>query len=168
MMYPDRHSEDSGLGDRIERTEPIGRDPRVEVYADERISNRDGLRDERTLGDLFSELTRDTRTLVRQEIDLARTEITDKASKAGKHAGYVAAGALVAYAGLIVLLMGVAYLLATILPLWLATVIIGAIVIGVGYAFLQTGMDGFKKTDFRLARTQESLQEDKQWIKEQI
>ncbi|HET6569351.1 MAG TPA: phage holin family protein [Rhodothermales bacterium] len=168
MMYPDRFSENAGPGDRIERTEPIGRGPRVDIYADDRPVHRGGLRDDQSLGQLFSELTRDTRTLVRQEIDLARTEITSKASKAGKSIGYIAAGGLVAYAGLIVLLMGVAYLLAVVLPLWLATVIIGAIVIGVGYAFLQTGLDGLKKTDFRLARTQETLQEDKQWIKEQI
>lgn len=168
MMYPDRDFERYGPGDRIDTAEPIGRDPRVEVYTERVGARRDGLTEERSLGELFSELTRETRTLVRQEIDLARTEITDRASKAGKNIGYVAAGGFVAYAGLIVLLMGISYLLAVVLPLWLATVIVGVVVIGVGYAFLQKGLDGLKKTDFRLARTQETLQEDKRWIKEQI
>jgi hypothetical protein len=164
-MYPE---------DRIQRpmlegnevTEPIGRTANVGTY------RGDGIRvehhDDRSLGELFSELTRETQTLVRQEIELARTELTDRAKKAGVNAGFIGAGGAVAYAGFIVLMMGVAYLLATLMPLWLATVIVGLVVIGVGYMAIQKGMKGLKQTNFKLERTAVTLKEDKQWIKEEL
>ncbi len=49
-------------------------------------------RDERTLGELFSELAQETTTLVREEVNLAKAEMGEKASRAGKHAGFLAAG----------------------------------------------------------------------------
>ncbi len=50
-------------------------------------------RDERTLGELFSELAQETSTLVRQEVNLAKTEMSQKASRVGKDVGFLAAGA---------------------------------------------------------------------------
>jgi hypothetical protein len=167
MMYPERPTDEPV--DRFETTEPIGRSPRVQVFHEESAVERGTThRDERSLGELFSELTRETRTLVRQELELAKTEATEKAKKAGKDIGIMAAGGFVAYAGFIVLLIGIAYLLAVVLPLWLATVIVGAIAAGAGYALLQKGMSAFQKESFGLDRTTETLQEDKRWIKEQI
>ena len=51
-------------------------------------------RDDRSLGELFSELTQETRTLVRQEVDLAKSEMSQKASRLGKDIGFLAAGGL--------------------------------------------------------------------------
>ncbi len=167
MMYPERRTDEPG--EHYETTEPIGRTPRVQVFHEEtQAERRPPHREERSLGELFSELTRETRTLIRQEIELARTEATEKAKKAGKNIGFVAAGGFVAYAGFIVLLMGVAYLLAVALPLWLATVIVGAIVAGIGYALFKKGMSALQKESYSLERTKETLQEDKQWISEQM
>jgi hypothetical protein len=167
MMQPDRRTDE--LGDRYETTEPIGREPRVQVFHEEAAIGRETPhKDERSLGDLFSELTRETRTLVRQEIELAKTEATEKAKKAGKDVGFMAAGGFVAYAGFIVLLMGLAYLLSSVIGLPLATILVGALAAGVGYALFKKGMEAFQKESFGLDRTKETLQEDKQWIKEQI
>jgi Putative Actinobacterial Holin-X, holin superfamily III len=49
-------------------------------------------RDDRSLGELFSELAQETSTLVRQEVTLAKIELTHKASTAGRHVGILAAG----------------------------------------------------------------------------
>ena len=49
-------------------------------------------KDERSLGDLFSELAAETGTLVRQEVALAQVEITEKATAVGKNVGYLAVG----------------------------------------------------------------------------
>src|SRR5918998_1553218 len=51
-----------------------------------------GPRDDRSLGELFTELAQETSTLVRQEVNLAKTEMSQKASTAGRHAGVLAAG----------------------------------------------------------------------------
>lgn len=124
--------------------------------------------EDRTLGDLFTDLTRDFRTLVRQEIDLAKTESTEKAKKAGKHVAFIGAGGFVAYAGFIAIVFAVAYLLGEVMPLWLSTLLVGAAVTLAGYMLIQSGLKGLKHTDFSLKRTAETLKEDKQWLKEEM
>ncbi len=56
-------------------------------------------RGERSVGELFAELSRDMATLVRQEVHLAKTEVSQKASQMGKDIGFLAVGGAVAYAG---------------------------------------------------------------------
>jgi len=41
-------------------------------------------RGDRSLGELFSELSQETNTLIRQEVNLAKTEMSQKASRVGK------------------------------------------------------------------------------------
>jgi hypothetical protein len=60
--------------------------------------------DERTLGEMFAELSRETRTLVQQELQLAKTELTEKASKMGKGVGLLVGGGLIAYGGLLAII----------------------------------------------------------------
>jgi hypothetical protein len=54
-----------------------------------------------SLGDLLGEVTRDVSTLMRQEIELAKAELTDSAKKAGKGAGLFGGAA---YGGMMTLL----------------------------------------------------------------
>ena len=77
-------------------------------------------RDDRSLGELFTELAQETSTLVRQEVNLAKTAMRQKASTAGRHAGVLAAGGALAYAGLLAILAAVVVLLDTVMPLWLS------------------------------------------------
>jgi hypothetical protein len=124
-------------------------------------------RDDRSIGDLFKELMHETRTLVRQELHLARTEAEDKVTKAGRHARYMAVGGLVAYAGFLALVAALGYLLGTFLPLWLGFLIAGAAVLLVGGVFYQKGRQGIRTIHFSLERTAETLQEDTLWIKQE-
>ena len=55
-------------------------------------------RDDRSLGELFAELSRETTTLMRQELALATTEMTHKASRVGKDIAFLAVGATMVYA----------------------------------------------------------------------
>ncbi len=127
-----------------------------------------GAADNRSLGDLFSELTHETRTLIRQEIELARTELTEKASKASRNAAYIGAGGAVAYIGINLLAFSLAFLLGSFMPVWLGFLIAGVIIALAGYLMAKKGIETLKKADFSLERTSESLKEDKQWIKEEI
>ncbi len=63
--------------------------------------------DERSIGELLAQLSQETAELVRREVRLAETEMTQKAYRAGKNAGFVAAGGAVAYAGLLAVVAGV-------------------------------------------------------------
>ena len=124
-------------------------------------------RDDRSLGELFSELAQETTTLVRHEVNLAKVEMTEKASRAGKHVGFLAAGGAVAYAGLLAILAGVIFLLNAVMPLWLAALLIGLVVAVVGYLLVRRGLNALKREDFAPRQTMETLKEDQQWAKDQ-
>jgi hypothetical protein len=124
-------------------------------------------RDNRSLGELFSELAQETSTLVRQEVNLAKTEMSQKASSAGKHVGILAAGGALAYAGLLAILAGVIALLNDVMPLWAAALLVGIVVAVVGYLLVRRGLDALKREDFTPRETIETLKEDQQWAKDQ-
>jgi len=124
---------------------------------------------ERSLGDLFGDLARDIGTLVSQEMTLARTELTEKASQVGKDVAFLAAGGLVAYAGLLAIIAAVIVFIAERgVPLWASALIVGAIVAAVGYLLVQRGISALRRQDLTPRQTIASLKEDTQWAKEQI
>jgi xanthine/uracil permease len=124
-------------------------------------------RDDRSLGELFAELAQETSTLVRQEVNLAKTEMSQKASRAGKHAGILAAGGAVAYAGLLAILAAVIVLLDNVMPLWLSALLVGLVVAAVGYVLVRRALDALKREDFAPRETMETLKEDQRWAKDQ-
>lgn len=165
MAIPDPHRSppDGQLAARSERPlprpAPPPRGPRVAPPSDEL--------DNRSVGDLVRELVTEVRTLVRQEVQLAKTEAKTKARRAGKYVGLAAAGGFVAYAGFIALVMAFAFMLSTVMPLWLGFLIVSLVVLIIGYAVVMAGLKGLRNTDFSLERTAETLQEDKLWMKQE-
>src|SRR5688500_20246716 len=92
-----------------------------------RAEQMDAQRDDRSLGQLFGDLTRQLGTLVRKEIELARTEMTTRVTTVGRDAAMLGAGGALAYAALLVALIAVALLLIDIgLTPWLAFLIVAA------------------------------------------
>jgi len=126
------------------------------------------VRQEASLGELFSELSQEASTLIRQEVQLAKAEVTRKASQAGREVAFVAAGGFVAYGGFLALIAAAILGVAEFLPLWLAALLIGVIVAGAGYLILQKGLNGLKEINPAPRRTIESLKEDKEWLKQQV
>ena len=75
--------------------------------------------DDRSLGQMFAELSRETRTLIQQEIQLAKTELTEKASRMTKGAALIVGGGLLAYGGLLAVVAAIVLvLIAAGLPAW--------------------------------------------------
>src|SRR3954453_4403476 len=116
----------------------------------------DKIREERSLGELFSDLSRETSTLVRHEVDLARTEITQKASKVGKDVGTLAVGGAIAYAGFLAILAAVIIILASFIPWWLSALIVGLVVAVIGYFLVQKGLNDLKRQDMAPKQTIET------------
>jgi Putative Actinobacterial Holin-X, holin superfamily III len=125
-------------------------------------------KDDRSLGELFSELAQDTSTLVRKEVQLAKTEMSQKASRVGKDVGFLAVGGAVAYAGLLAVLAGVIVLLGQVIHMWLSALLVGLVVAGVGYFLVRRGLDALKREDLAPRQTIETLKEDQQWAKDQM
>ena len=124
-------------------------------------------RDDRSIGELFAELAQESATLVRQEVQLAKEEMTQKASRVGKDVGFLAAGGAVAYAGLLAILAGVIFLLNAVMPLWLSALLVGIAVAAVGYFLVRKGLDALKREDLAPRETINTLKEDKEWAKDQ-
>lgn len=124
-------------------------------------------RDQRSLGELFSELANDTSTLVRQEIQLAKTEMTQKASSAGRDAGMIGAGGALAYAGLLAIIAAIIIGLGQLIPMWLSALIVGVVILIIAYVLIRRGQNGLKNLNPLPEQTIETLNEDKEWAKEQ-
>lgn len=120
--------------------------------------------DERSLGELFAELSRETGVLVRKEVELATTEMTAKAKVAAGHASLVAAGGALVHAGLLVLLAAFVIGLAQLgLQPWLAALLIAALTMVVGVVLVNTGLGHLRHTSIKPAQTIETLKETATW-----
>jgi len=120
--------------------------------------------EERSIGELFAELSRETGTLVRKELELATTEITGKARVAGVHVGTIAAGGALAHAALLVLLAAVVIGLAQLgIEPWLSALIVAIGTGAVGYMLVQKGLANLRRTNVTPTNTIESLKETATW-----
>ena len=126
------------------------------------------VRDERSLGDLFSDLSRETTTLVRQEVQLAKAELTQSATEAARGIGMLVAGA-VAYAGLFFLLLAIVFgLIEAGWDAWLSALVVGLVVVAIGAILVLRARESLKPANLAPRRTIETLKEDQEWAKEQI
>lgn len=127
-----------------------------------------GQQDSRSLGELFSALATDTSTLVRQEVELAKTELTQKATRVGKDIGFLLAGGAVAYAGFLAILAAIAIGLGQLgVPWWLAALLVGLVVAGIGGFLVMRGLSALRQETPLPERTVETLKEDVEWAKAQ-
>jgi putative superfamily III holin-X len=124
---------------------------------------------ERSIGELFGQLTQDMTLLVRQEVQLARTEMSDKLSRFTNNLVSVLAGGFVAYVGGLALVAALILAIRDLANISLAfsALIVGAVLAIVGYIMLQRGLKELKRVDLAPRRTVETLKDDVQWAKEQ-
>jgi hypothetical protein len=134
------------------------------------MQSRNELRrtDERPLGELFSDLVSETTTLVRNEVALAKVEITQKATKAGRNIGSLVIGGAIGYAALLAFCAALILLLARVMPDWLAALIVGAVVGAISWLLIGKAISALRNMQLKPEETVESIKEDAQWIKEQI
>lgn len=124
---------------------------------------------EPTLGELFTSLTEDFSTLVRSEIKLAKAETMESVSTATRGAGMMAAGGFVAYAGLLIVLMGIAVLVGQAIgSYWLGALLIGVLTLGVGAVIFFSGRSAIKEVNLTPDKTIESIKDDARMVKEQL
>lgn len=135
-------------------------------------------KDDRSLGDLFSELAKETSTLVRQEVALAQSEITRKATVVGTQIGSLVVGGVIALLAALTLLgalvIGVAQLIvkfANVAPLtglFISALVFGLIIGGVAFFMVTSALKTLRETSLAPRQTVESLKEDAQWLKDQV
>ena len=125
-------------------------------------------KDDRSLGELLAELSRETGQLVRKEVELATTEMTAKARKAAAGAGVAAAGGALVHAGLLVLLAAIVIGLAQVgVAPWLSALIVAVLTMIVGYVLVNKGLEQVRRTSVAPTQAIETLKETATWTTRQ-
>jgi putative superfamily III holin-X len=123
---------------------------------------------ERPVGELLRELSQQTTTLVRQELELAKAELAEKGKRAGVGAGLLTGAGVMGLAALGALTACFIAALSTAMETWLAALIVALV-----YAAIAGGLALVGKTRVREAtppapeQTIETVKEDVQWAKTQ-
>ena len=123
--------------------------------------------DQRSLGEIVSDVTSDLSALVRQEMDLAKTEMKQELGKAGKGAGLLGGAGASAYLFLFFLSLTLVYLLDEWMHQALAALIVTLIWGAVAAVLALTGKKAIQESNPQLPRTQQTLKEDAAWAKAQ-
>jgi uncharacterized membrane protein YqjE len=128
---------------------------------------QEDLRD-RPIGDLLKQLSQETTTLVRQELDLAKAEMAQKGKQAGLGAGMLGGAGVSVLLGLGVLTAAAIAALDTAMPLWLAALIVALLWLAVAGGLALTGRKKVQQATPPVPeQTQESVKEDVEWAKTQ-
>jgi hypothetical protein len=125
-------------------------------------------RPERSIADLFSQLTRETSMLFRQEVALAKAEMSDKLSQLGAGAAGLAVGVVLVFLSLQALLAAAVIGLAVAIGWWQSALVIGVFILLIGTAILIRGLARFRAENLSPRRTLASWRENTQWAKEQL
>ena len=129
-------------------------------------NNQDAELRERPLGEIARDLTRDVSLLMRQEVELAKAELTQKGRTAAPGLGMIggagvvglmAAGALTAFLVLV---------LSVFLPEWASALIVGAVLAAAAYLLVKQGKERVEEAGAPIPKqTIETVKEDVEWAK---
>jgi uncharacterized membrane protein len=128
--------------------------------------------DQPNLVNLLRQLRDDTTTLVREEVSLAKTEMSEKVSTFSRNAALLAVGGFIGLVALMMLLLSLASLLTQAflnagfgegMAGFLGLFIIGAIVAVVSGVLIAKGLKTLKGKTLAPEKTIETLKEDKAW-----
>jgi uncharacterized membrane protein YqjE len=120
---------------------------------------------DRPIGELVKDLSSQTSTLVRKEIELARAELQEKGKVAGKGAGLLAGAAVFGLLAMGALTAGLIALLDTAMATWIAALIVMALWAIVAAVLAKAGQSALKRATPPAPQTLETVKEDIQWAK---
>lgn len=126
--------------------------------------------DGKPLMGLFSDLWRETSTLVHDEAELAKAELSEKVSQVGAGAAEMAVAGGVLFAGFLILLFAAVGALDMLIDsphaIWISPLIVGVVVMIVGYLLLKRGQHQVQPDSLAPQRTVQSLRDDAQLARE--
>jgi len=123
-------------------------------------------RPERSLGELFADLSQQTSLLIRQEVQLAKTELSQKATQAGRAGAMLGAGGAVAHAALLTFTATIVLLLVRFgLDAWAAAGLTALVLAAIGYVLVRSGLHTLRQPIITPVATIDSIKETAQWLK---
>jgi hypothetical protein len=121
---------------------------------------------ERPLGDVARDLTRDVTLLVRQEVELAKAEMTEKGRTAAPGLGMIGGAGVVGLMAAGSLTAFLILVLSVFLPDWASALIVGAVLAAVAYLLVKQGKERVEQAGAPVpTQTIETVKEDVEWAK---
>jgi Flp pilus assembly protein TadB len=121
---------------------------------------------ERPIGEVAKNLTSDLSLLVRQELDLAKAEMAQKARTAGPGVGMLGGAAIVGLCAAGAVTAFLVLVLSLFLPEWAAAVIVGAVLAAVALVLVRQGKERVAEAGKQVPeQTIETVKEDMEWAK---
>jgi uncharacterized membrane protein YqjE len=120
---------------------------------------------EQSIGELLKQLSQETSTLVRQELELARAEVEQQGKRAGVGAGMLGGAGVAGLLTLAALTGTVVAVLDTAMATWLAALIVTVVWAAVTGVLALQGRNKLKQATPPVPQTTETLKEDVQWAK---
>lgn len=118
-----------------------------------------------SLGDTVTGIVGDLRQIVRDEVQLAKTELTEDASQITKAGGMIAGAAVFSFTGFVFLMLGVAHLLSKKLEMWLSASIVGSVLVTIAGVLGSKGRSELQSARLAPKQTIESVKENAEWIR---
>ena len=121
---------------------------------------------DRSLGELFSDLSQQTGDLIRKEMRLARVELREKLSDVGKQAMMIGVAMAFGLAAVVTIAAAITLLLIEVgVVAWLAAAITAAVMGLTAYLLAQSGISALRRKSIAPVETIHSLKETTQWLK---
>ncbi|MCB2426728.1 phage holin family protein [Methylophaga pinxianii] len=121
-----------------------------------------------SIADLIRDLARDLSTLLSKEVALAKAEVRESVSDMNKAVGAIATGAVLAMAGVVVLLMSGVYGLSNVVEPWLAALIVGALALLIGFLMVNSAKKKMSARTMVPDRTMDSAKKDKETLERAV
>jgi Putative Actinobacterial Holin-X, holin superfamily III len=123
---------------------------------------------ERSFAELFQDILANVQEIIRSEFRLAKAEVREEAVKARQSVSMLGAGVFIGLYALGFLLLAAVYGLETVVPSWLAALIVGAAIAVAATVLLSIGRNRLKQVHPVPEKTVATLKENVQWAKHQV
>jgi hypothetical protein len=134
-------------------------------YPTDRTGDRSDEVSETSIGDLIGNISNDLSQLFRQEVELAKAEVKQEASKAGKAAGMLGAAGFAGYLTVVLLSFALVFALSNVMDAGWAALIVAVIWGIIGAVLYANGRKKLKTVDPVPHRTVDTIKEDASWLK---
>ena len=120
---------------------------------------------DKSIGTLVKEIATDLSTLVRKEIELAKVELKQEASKGGKAAGLLGGAGLAGWMTALFVSLAIVWLLDAVMDAGWAALIVAVVWAIIGAVLFSAGRKKLSQVDPKPERTVRTVKEDVEWAK---
>lgn len=124
--------------------------------------------EQRSLRELLTNFSNDASQLVRQEVALAKTELDEKLTRLKKDVAAIAMGGAVLVVGVLCLVTALILLLSLAMPAWIAALLVGAVMTGVGAWLTTKAKRDMQGVNLKPDQSMDSLRADFRTMKEAV